>query len=198
MARGGLHPLVIRNHPTFASADDEEVLRWPLGATLLPEALVSLLDLLVLGRCEAVTVLLAHHGYRPVALVKAIARRGLTVTQQPIQFGLDGAWELLNTGIEVGLIGLGAAAQEARVERALVGRLIAMHSSPGHDGEIILGIRLGDAGDIGAYLSIPCGNREAAESSLLDGILTIRIVDDPGFVHGLGDTLLLGNATIND
>lgn len=79
VARGSMHPFVIYSHAALASADDEEVLRRPLGPGLFPEALIFLLDLFVLGGREAVAVLLPHHGHRPVTLVEAIGRGGLAV-----------------------------------------------------------------------------------------------------------------------
>lgn len=81
VAGGGLHSLVVCSDPSIGTADDEEVFGRPLGAALLPEALVALLHLLVGGGCEAVAVLLAHHGYGPVTLVEAITGCGLTVSQ---------------------------------------------------------------------------------------------------------------------
>lgn len=195
MARGGLHPFVIRSHPALAAADDEEVLGRPFGATLFfPEALVTLLHFLVFGSREAVSVLLAHHGHRPVTLVEAIARRGLAVTQQPVQLRLYGPRELLDAGIEIGLIGLGATVKEPRGERAFVGGLVALDSGQGHGREVTLRVRLRDAGDIRGTLSVARADRQAAEGRLLDGVLAIRIVDDPGLVDGLRDALLFGNA----
>lgn len=126
VARGRVHSFVIHSHAAFASADDEEVLGWPLGPRLLPESLVFLLDLFILGGREAIAVLLSHHSYGPITLVEAIDRGSLAVAQQPVQLGLHRARELLNAGIKVGLVGLGPTTEKTRRERTLVGRLITV------------------------------------------------------------------------
>lgn len=191
---GGVHPFITHNHAPLTSTNDEEVLRRPLGPCLLPESLVSLLDLFVLSRREAVAVLLSHHGDRPVTLVEAIDRSSLAVAQQPVQLGLHSARELLNAGIEVGLVGLGATTEKARGERTLVGGLIRMKGVPRHGGEVILRIWFCDAGDIGVGLSVASADRETTKGRFLNGILRVGVINDPGLEDGLGDTLLFWNA----
>lgn len=194
MACGRVHPFVIHSHAALASADDEEVLRRPLGPCLFPEPLVFLLDLFILGGREAVAVLFSHHGHRPVTLVEAIDRGSLAVAQQPIQLGLHGARQPLDAGIKVGLVGLGPTTEQARRERTLVGGLITLEGGPGHGGEVVLSVGFRDAGDIGVALSIARADGETTKGRFLDGVLRVGVINNPGLEDRLRDTLLFWNA----
>lgn len=74
-----------------------------------------------------------------------------------------------------------------------MGGLVALDGILGHGREVMLGMGFRNAGDIRGALGVARADGKATKGGLLDGILGIRVVDDPGLIHGLGDALLVGN-----
>lgn len=125
---GGLvHAAVISGDFTLCTTDNEEEFgETALVAAVLPKALAAL-HLFVLGAGKAVAVLLAQHRDGPVAAVEAVARGILAVAKQRIELKLHSARQLADAIVEIPLVRLWTAAEQARRETPLTGGVIALH-----------------------------------------------------------------------
>lgn len=194
---GLVDSLVVRGDLALGAADDGEVLDGPSGVVPLPEAPALAVDLLVLGAGEAVAVLLAHHDDGPLAPVEAVAGGALAVAQEAVELGLHEAGQLPDALVEVALVRLMPAAEEARGQGAFAGGVVAVDGGEGHAGQLVLVVGLGDAVDLGVLVAIPdvaSANLQTAEGGLFDALVLAPFGQGPSLVDGLGDALLLWDA----